>query len=136
MKRIVTLAALALAATTTAIPASAQHNPAASGQASTIFAKGPEVHLMPSFAPVGSKISVVGLGFRAGSQIKVLYGPPNSEYDPRPLARAIAGANGRFVTSFTVTRAFARGKIGHPLVIGAMPGSGPGAATAFFITPV
>lgn len=104
----------------------------------TVFGQGPEVHLFPSFGPVGTHVRVVGLGYPLGAHVRIVYGPPNAEYRSQPLASATAGARGRFYTGFTVTRAMLLGQRMQPLIVGGFEeGSGPAVAaatTAFIVT--
>lgn len=106
--------------------------------APTLFGKGAELHLSPSFGPIGTRVAVIGLGFHPRAHISIMYGPPNAEFVHRPIARAVAGARGRFVTFFTVTRAFAVRSPIQPLILeafeGAQAGSGAYALTAFIVT--
>jgi len=73
---------------------------------STVFGKGPELHLLPDIGPVGTRVSVVGLGYPSGAHIRIIYAALKAEFMPQPLASASVAANGTFRTAFTVTCAF------------------------------
>lgn len=73
---------------------------------STVFGQGPELHLLPDIGPVGTRVSVAGLGYPPGAHIRIIYGSPNAEFMPQSLASASVAANGTFRTAFTVTCAF------------------------------
>jgi len=75
-------------------------------RARTVLGQGPELHLLPNFGPVGTRVSVVGLGFRPGAHVNIAYGSPNAEFMPQPIAAGTASMTGRFHTTFTVTCAF------------------------------
>lgn len=78
----------------------------ASLRTSTVFGRGPELHLLPNFGPVGTRVSVVGLGYPRGAHIRIIYGSPNAEFMPQPIASATVAVNGTFRTAFTVPCAF------------------------------
>ena len=102
----------------------------------TVLGKGPEVHVVPSFGPVGTQVTVVGLGYRSGAHERIVYGPPNAEFNQQPLAQSIAGSRGRFFTSFIVTRPLLLGQRVRPLILGGFEigsTSQSGAATTAFI---
>jgi len=73
---------------------------------STVFGKGPELHLLPDIGPVGTRVSVAGLGYSPGAHIRIIFGSPNAEFMPQSLASASVAANGTFRTAFTVACAF------------------------------
>ena len=75
----------------------------------TVFGQGPELHLLPRYGAVGTRILVVGLGYRPGVRVRILAGPPGAEFDLRPLARAKTSSEGVFRTSFMVTCRLAAG---------------------------
>lgn len=110
----------------------------AAAPVATVLGKGPEVHLFPSYGPVGTHVTVVGLGFRPGAQVRIVYGPPNAEFLTPPLAGATVGPLGRFYTGFTVTRKLLLGHAMQPLIVGgfeaAKAGQGGTAVTAFIVT--
>lgn len=110
----------------------------ASAPIPTVLGKGPEVHLFPSFGPVGTHVTEVGVGYRPGAHVRIVYGPPNSEFNRHPLARSIVGPRGRFLTGFSVTRTLLLGHVIQPLIVGAFEsgntGSSGTAVTAFIVT--
>jgi hypothetical protein len=132
MKRFIAALAVALLLGLTWNPARA------SAPVPTVLGRGPEVHLFPSFGPVGTHVTVVGLGYPPGARVRIVYGPPNAEYSSQPLARATVGARGRFYTGFTVTRPLLLGQKMQPLILGGFEdGTGPSSAaatTAFIVT--
>jgi len=60
---------------------------------STVFGKGPELHLLPDIGPVGTRVSVAGLGYSPGAHIRIIFGSPNAEFMPQSLASASVAAN-------------------------------------------
>lgn len=131
MRRLVLSLSLVLILAT-ACPAWARTQ-VAKTRASTVFGRGPEIHLLPSFGPKGTRVTVVGLGYQPGVRVRVLYGPPNSEFVTTPLATAVVDSRGRFQTSFVVHGPSPPRLT--PLIIGGLAGSQT-AMTAFIITPV
>lgn len=127
---------LSLAATVLlAMPAEWVH---ASTPIPTVLGKGLEVHLFPSFGPVGTRVTVIGLGYRPGASIRIVYGPPNAEFNPQPVAVTMVGPRGRFYTGFTVGRKLLLGHPMQPLIIGGFQAGNTGvsgtAVTAFIVT--
>lgn len=109
MKRLpVALATLTIIAALTAahIGAQGKAGHAGSPRVQTVFGLGPEFHLLPNFGPVGTRVLVVGLGYRPGTRVNILYGSPNAEFLPEPIATATVASNGRFRTTFIVSCAF------------------------------
>src|SRR5689334_9002877 len=63
----------------------------------TLFGKGPEVYLSPSFGPLGTKVSVLGLGFRPGARVELVVIPPNADCFSCPsIGQGIVAPDGRF----------------------------------------
>jgi hypothetical protein len=104
----------------------------------TVLGRGPEMHLFPSFGPVGTHVTVVGIGYRPGAHVRIVYGPPNSEFFPGPIAISTTGPRGRFYTGFTVTRKLLLGHPMQPLIMGGFERGNPGrsgtAVAAFIVT--
>jgi hypothetical protein len=110
----------------------------ASAPIPTVFGHGPEVHLSPSFGPVGTHVAVVGLGYHPGAHVRIVFGPPNAEFNASPIARATVGSRGRFYTGFTVTRRLLLGHATQSLIVGGFETGNSGASgtavTAFIVT--
>jgi hypothetical protein len=67
-----------------------------------LFHRGAELHLLPSYGSVGTKVQVLGLGYRPGGRVDVLAGMPGTEF-ALPLAHATVAPDGTFRTNFVVT---------------------------------
>ena len=104
----------------------------------TVLGHGPELHLFPSFGPVGTHVAVVGLGYVPGTRVRIVYGPPNAEFTGQILAIGTVGARGRFYTGFTVSRKLLLGHPMQPLILAGLQignvGASGTALTAFIAT--
>lgn len=70
----------------------------------TVFGRGPELHLQPSYARLDAPVRAVGLGFRPGAKIQVFFGTPGAELITRhPLATTTVRPDGTFNTSIRLT---------------------------------
>lgn len=86
------------------LPSLAVAAPVRAPMASTVYRQGPELHLLPNYGAVGTRVHVYGLGYRPGSRVRIVYGAPNAEFlMGSPLAVATASRRGTFQTNFTVT---------------------------------
>src|SRR5450759_2891721 len=91
-----------------ASPATSYATRAVAGEAGalrvrTVFGLGPELHLLPNIGPVGTKVLVIGLGYRPGARVNIVYGSPNASFMPQPIVTAAVSGNGTFRTTFTVS---------------------------------
>lgn len=152
--RAILMALLAAASTTIASPmlsnadtyAAVRSQPSSAALA-TVFGRGPELHLLGASSPrtgehsfnvahAGTRVTAVGLGFHAGSRVRIIYAMASTNFLLKPIAQSVVGPQGRFEASFPVTRTMAHGgpwaAPGHytqpirPLLIEAYEGSSPG----------
>ncbi|MGH2441901.1 MAG: hypothetical protein ACRDFX_01910 [Chloroflexota bacterium] len=68
----------------------------------TVFGRGPELHLLPNFGRVGTRVLVVGLGYPPRVRVNVYYGGLQAEFMPVPIVHAMTSTKGTFRTWFTV----------------------------------
>jgi hypothetical protein len=64
------------------------------------------LQLLPNVGPVGTKVLVVGVDYRPGSRVNIVYGSPNASFMPQPLGSGVIPPNGTFRTTFTVSCGF------------------------------
>jgi hypothetical protein len=130
-------------------PVASPTHRAAPARTQTVFGQGPELHLLPSYGPVGTTVLVVGLGYRPGSRVAIKYGPPNAEFMPTPVARVTVSAQGTFRTTFRATCQFitlrrqapsrCTSAVAHPLIFVGLANTGTPQrtqTTAFIVTVV
>ena len=76
---------------------------APTGQTPTVYGKGAEIHLLPSWGRFGSLVHVYGLGYRPRAVVRLLPGYFGGEYLNRAVTRVRATASGSFNVSFRIT---------------------------------
>lgn len=73
-----------------------------SSRVPTVYKRGPEIHLLPDWGPVGTRVQVFGLGYRAGQRVGIAVGGPGAEMSGS-LVQTTVRPNGSFHVSWRIT---------------------------------
>ncbi len=112
----------------------AAHAAPAQPPAPTLFGHGPELYISPDRGAVpsleGTRISVVGLGYRPGAAVRVFLIGLGSGYGADTVtrftvARAVVERGGRFATSFRFRLGAFPAGTGYPIIEEAQAAYGP-----------
>src|SRR5579872_7464299 len=69
---------------------------AAPSPAPTVYGRGPEIHLLPNYGTIGTKMQIFGRGYGPGRRVGILLGGFGAEYLARPLMTVRVARDGTF----------------------------------------